>query len=56
MIITILVKRRPDLTFDTTYAKDIHMPIVVKNWGPHGYLGGMIPSLPLFPKKTFLPT
>ncbi|PVI02930.1 hypothetical protein DM02DRAFT_653077 [Periconia macrospinosa] len=38
LIITLLVKRKPNLTFNETYLHETHIPLVEKHWGPHGLI------------------
>ncbi|KAH8696908.1 hypothetical protein GQ44DRAFT_718703 [Phaeosphaeriaceae sp. PMI808] len=42
VVITILYKRAPDLTFDVAYFLNTHIPMAKKEWEKHGLLGGTI--------------
>ncbi|CAI6341231.1 unnamed protein product [Periconia digitata] len=36
IIITLLVKRKPNLHFNEHHLLTVHVPLVAKHWGPHG--------------------
>lgn len=38
--ILLLIKRKPNLRFDTHHLTTVHVPLVVKHWTQHGFIDG----------------
>ncbi|KAL1604951.1 hypothetical protein SLS60_004492 [Paraconiothyrium brasiliense] len=45
-VINIIYKRTPDFKLDIDYLLHTHIPMVAKEWAPHGLLGATVTEAP----------